>query len=289
MSSGTGQDCPVVPDSSVPSRRESWEETHSKEDHDSLPERSARPAQSKPRRPRKPDKGPPTPKTFEDVKTPVPLGSVRDEASGEIEGEEAPPDSAARPKTRKKRVAARMTDARKRAAEAAEKAKAQVSANAQKRMKAQEAKEQRQKNLKSGGPKGPGVRALEKVWVECMAVLEPELTIAWDAKQRGQAKHLIERYGVQIASDALRYVVENWNKIGPRYFKRPGVPTVGLVLKLHDSLVIEAQKWSQHRETISEWEEWAKENPYSLDPPGDLKARYQKAKNELQALGIGGP
>lgn len=280
LSSGTGgpQDKVVLSgqDKVVLSRRDSLEENHSQEEnHTAGATRSGR------IRARKPPKPPPRPKVFEDTPS---LGSEGEDSSGEDPGEGAA-KPAARPKARR-----RLTKSQKIAEEAAERAKAQVSANTQKRLKAAEVQEQRQKNLASKGPRDPGVRALEQLWYELMERDLPSLTIArWGGKERGQARKLQDKYGVQIALDALRYVVANWNGINERIFKgRASHPTIGMVLKLHETLVIEAQKWSQHEQTISEWEAWTRENPYSLNAPGDLDERYQRAMKELEALGIVG-
>lgn len=267
----TGQPCPVGQDRTVLSRRESWKESHQKEENhvaDDAPRRR--------RRAKKPPPGPPAPKAFRD---PGPLGSDRESAAAGEEEEESATFALDKEKTRPLDV--RMEEARK----AAEPAKAKADKEREKRMKRKLARDAKRLNFEGEAPKG-FTKEFERLWRELLQERLPGYELAaWGSKERGQLKQLVEKYNGKIIADALRYVVENWEAIRSRIFRgRAGHPTIGMILKLHDTLVVESQTWAKNIEVIKEYEAWSKANPHRRAPK-DLKTRYRKAKAEVEAIG----
>jgi hypothetical protein len=289
MSGPSGHGCPEPPDTDDRTPRTQMsgqEETQGRDSAEETQETASLPARTRKARRAKSEKPPPRPKAFSDTE---PLGRIQEDPLDENEEEEGSPfalDGSEKKHAVKTR--SRLEGLEDVVEGAKKKSKAQTEANAKRAKKREQAK----KNLEGGAvppARAKQLKALENLWRDLMEVHQPKLTIAkWGGKERGQAWQLVEKYDGKIVQDALRYVVENWESIRKRFFKGSGgKPTVGLVLRLHDSLVIEAQTWSEHQGTISEWEQWFRDNPHDL-PSSDLRARYERAKKDLQGLGLEG-
>lgn len=157
------------------------------------------------------------------------------------------------------------------------------------------ANEQRAENLKGRSWPHAVTVAAKKAWqvyTDLLRDRDPRFPIVqWKAegngKARGQIYKLVDMYGGETVELAVRYVVENWEKIGARYFKNPGgIPNIGLLVSLHEPLFREAVLWGEHREVLEEWARWYKEHPEE-SAPYDLKDRYAEASKSLAALGFG--
>ena len=173
-----------------------------------------------------------------------------------------------------------------------EQKKVEAEARKAAQMKQADAKRQRIDNLNSDGHGGttkersalPGV---ERLWKSEMEKAFPELAIAqWAAKERGQAKNLITKYDGRSVEAAVKYVVREWKTFNDRVFKGQGrIPTVGIILKLHESVVPVAVQWEKHAEVLEEWEKFYAEHPYD-DPPDELERKYRAAKSDLTRMGL---
>lgn len=173
---------------------------------------------------------------------------------------------------------------------------AKVAAEARKRREAVDrkarAKQQRIMNLSGEGKltnpqKAKAISAVEAVWREEMQRAFPDLPIAvWGAKEGGQASKLITKYsGVAIVA-AVKYVVRSWDAISDKFFQGRGdIPSMGLLLKLHERLVPIATQWVKHASVIEEWDAFFKAHPFG-DPPSDLEDRHREAKKALAKLGL---
>lgn len=162
--------------------------------------------------------------------------------------------------------------------------KAQASQKAKKARSEQQAKhrakEQKQQNLQSQGPQTGKVKALEAIWMASMNEAFPEKKLAkWGGKERGQAKKLLDKYDFPTVQEAVRYLIFNWEDLNDRILKGKGsCPNVGLLLSLHDVIVVEAQGTDEVTRAEKEIELWRRENPMEIDAPVHLTERLEKAK-----------
>ena len=129
---------------------------------------------------------------------------------------------------------------------------------------------------------------IEEMWLAKMRERFPGVTIAaWGGKERGQVKQLLEKYGGVVAKTALDYVVSRWDDIRARFLKgKGGVPSIGFLLRFHDTLVVEAQRRSEWLQVKEEWESWQIQHPSDPYPPEDLEARFQRCKRDVDGLGL---
>ena len=129
---------------------------------------------------------------------------------------------------------------------------------------------------------------IEEMWLGKMRERFPGVTIAaWGGKERGQVKQLLEKYGGVVAKTALDYVVSRWDDIRARFLKgKGGVPSIGFLLRFHDTLVVEAQRRSEWLQVKEEWESWQIQHPSDPYPPADLEARFQRCKRDVDGLGL---
>ena len=131
------------------------------------------------------------------------------------------------------------------------------------------------------------LKRLVVTWRVEMQKRFPDLAIAeWDAKNQGQAGNLITKYDGRSAGAAVKYVVRRWDEFKTQYFKGVGtVPTIGMILNLHETIVPVAVQWEKHADTMEKWEKFYAEHPYD-DPPAELEKKYRAAKASLKALGL---
>jgi hypothetical protein len=133
-----------------------------------------------------------------------------------------------------------------------------------------------------------GSRWLEKIWREEMEAAFPALVIApFAPKEWVQIKKLKEGYSPEILIEAFRYVVRNWSTINQRVFKGKGTyPSIGMILSLHSTLVLEAQQWAKVRSVIEEYNDFWTANPEAYKIPADLQDRFAEAEKVLKSLGL---
>jgi hypothetical protein len=157
----------------------------------------------------------------------------------------------------------------------------------------QKAKARESKLASLGGKPIPVTRkrqleALENKWKELMEARFDGTQIAsWEGKERGQVWNLVEKYTGEIVEDALQYLVERWDEIRTRMLKgRGGVPSVGFLLRFHDVLVVESQRWTVYRDVKKQVDDWYGDDPYKPDPPQELYQRYLALRKEMADLGL---
>lgn len=168
-------------------------------------------------------------------------------------------------------------------------AKAQARSSQQKLEQAQK-NEQRLKNFE-GKPVSESVnktlKHLESYWTNEISKTRQDVTIAkWDVKVRGQARMLIEKYNGDLVAIGLRYLIAKWSLVNERFFRgRATLPTMGILLKFHETLMVEAQQWVKFEKVEKEYKAWLDANPNSMYPPSELQERYKQAQREMGSLG----
>lgn len=174
---------------------------------------------------------------------------------------------------------------------AIEEAKKKAAAAAEAKLRRTRVREEKIKNL--GGSVvplglGKGIQRIENTFREEMSIAMPGLTIAlWDAQQRGQTKKLIEKYGTDLVVDAVKYVVRNWDAVQKHYFRGQGdIPNLGMLLKLHERIVPQAEQWAKHVGALDAYRSWMQKNADDPFPPEDLERAYVQAKQSLEKLGV---
>lgn len=165
---------------------------------------------------------------------------------------------------------------------AVEKAKERAKESNTRRLRRAMEKDQRRQNLEgSATPLSlrKSVSVIQNTWKEEMAAHFPDITFGpWAAKERKLCKDLVEKYSCQLTLTAIRYVIRRWGDIEERYFKRSGgFPSIGFLVRFHDTMFPEAQRWEKVAAIEEEWDRWFRENP-GKRPPSDLRRKYQSLK-----------
>jgi hypothetical protein len=135
---------------------------------------------------------------------------------------------------------------------------------------------------------------LEGIWLKEVRAKFPSVTFtSWAGKERSQTNELVEKYGEEITGLSFLYVVRNWEALSTRMFKgKGGVPSIGMILKLHDSLVVEAQQWTKIRQVQEEVSRWKASNPaqqqgyFGATLPQELVERRRAVEPLAKTLGI---
>jgi hypothetical protein len=124
------------------------------------------------------------------------------------------------------------------------------------------------------------LRRFEEIWCVGMRRAFPDLEIAkWGPAERGKARNLLQKYSGPVVEQALDYLISEWPSINERILKgRGSVPSLGLLLKVHDILVPEAQRWAGNADVLREYEQWFKDHPNDPYPPDELERRYRAAQ-----------
>lgn len=122
---------------------------------------------------------------------------------------------------------------------------------------------------------------LEAVWLEEMKKRYPDVVFpAWEAKERGMMKRLLDKYGDAVTEKLLRYVVRSWDKIQEKFFKgKTSVPSLGFVVRFHDVMALEAQTKGDGESVADierEIDAWQAANP-GESMPSELRQRYREA------------
>jgi len=108
----------------------------------------------------------------------------------------------------------------------------------------------------------------------------------WGPKDKSMCWDLIEKYDGPRIEQALRYLITEWDSINLRLFKKSGgLPTLRVLVKLHDTIVVEAHQYAGYAEVKAEYDKWMKDNPNQFYPPKDVSDRYEKAKKQMASLG----
>ena len=125
----------------------------------------------------------------------------------------------------------------------------------------------------------------ETVWRRTQSVVFPDLILGnWCAKEWGMLKELISRYDEQTVLIGIGYVLKNWNSIRLRFLRdKPGIPTLGFLLRFHESLVPEAMKWSRHENLRQQRVELMKSGG---NLPTEWRTQWTKSCQELKTLGF---
>lgn len=106
----------------------------------------------------------------------------------------------------------------------------------------------------------------------------------WATREWAIVKVLVADYGEDVVEQGIEYLFVKWDRINVRIFKgQSSGPTLWMLQRFHDQLMVEAQRWYPHQETMREWDAWWIEHPEE-QPPLDLEHRYQRAKAQLQGL-----
>ena len=175
-----------------------------------------------------------------------------------------------------------------------EEAKARNRAALETKLKKEREKTQKKANLSSD--KGyreqrAGALRIETIWREEMAAAFPNVPqIAWFKKERGklvarkegkQIADLLEGYGSEdVVEKMVQDFIQQWAHFGPLLTKaKDSIPTVGLLVACHATVVAEGVKFVRRDAVVEEWEAWQAANagnPFA-QPPADLAARYQAA------------
>lgn len=115
--------------------------------------------------------------------------------------------------------------------------------------------ELRRQNLRGKRPSRELLR-LEERWFEGVRQFWPDTEFAaWGPREYGQVRGLLGRYSHDVVELLLEYASWGWRAINARYFKGAGtVPTVGMVVKMHDLISPEAQRWGPYREAHKRYE-----------------------------------
>lgn len=170
-----------------------------------------------------------------------------------------------------------------------DRAKAASKAAATAKLAVQARKDRNAANLAGKAPAGTQKAAMERLegtWRSLMAGILPDVTLArWGGKERGQARQLVDKYSVDIAEGALRYLVLEWGPIRARFLKSSGgVPSLGLLLRCHDVLVVESQRWVAYYDTKLAVDAWWQANPDGVQLPQELDDRWRRLRKEMAGL-----
>lgn len=129
---------------------------------------------------------------------------------------------------------------------------------------------------------------LFRVWKAEFVQAFPEVLQAsrWGQREWGQLKHLVDRYPPDQVEDLLRFTIRNWKAIRQKLFKGVGsaAPTIGFVLRFHDSLAPDAAVWLKHRLVLEEYANFDADP--EVERPTELLEMYLEARKELKALGL---
>lgn len=86
--------------------------------------------------------------------------------------------------------------------------------------------------------------------------------------------------------DGITYVLTNWDRLRERIFKGQGTaPTIGMLLKLHDSLLLESQQYAAAQKIVAGVNAILDKDPYATLPEV-LDAQYKRARSDLKAMGV---
>ena len=153
-------------------------------------------------------------------------------------------------------------------------------------------KEAKQSNFKG---KEPPVRHrkvlgdLASYWHERMVQRFPNVKISpWESrgKEYKQLQQLVEKYDATIVRDGITYVLTNWDRLRERIFKGQGTaPTIGMLLKLHDSLLLESQQYAAAQKIVVGVNAILDKDAYATLPEV-LDAQYKQARSDLKAMGV---
>lgn len=170
-------------------------------------------------------------------------------------------------------------------------AKEKSRASKQKQLEKRQKRDDALRNL-GGTPGGSAAlskaqRGLESVWEERYKANFPDVPFAkWSGKEKGQLKQLTEKYKVGDVETLFRFCLDNWESAIEGFKSKPVAPTVGFLLRLHDSFMPKAVKYQRVVDVYKEWKAWWAANPNEDDPPDDLERRFEACRSEIEELGL---
>ena len=133
---------------------------------------------------------------------------------------------------------------------------------------------------------------LYTIWNVGFAEHLPGVFVAkWGPMERGQLDGLLRNYNEDLVALGLRYLCANWVGIRSRFFKgRGGVPSLGLLVRCHTTLMPEAQLWEKADRAREDLRAWMRDHPDSLTTPSELQKRCDETADIFRSLGaIGAP
>lgn len=135
----------------------------------------------------------------------------------------------------------------------------------------------------------PPVVEMEHLWKEAMKEHFPGVPVArwWTgrgagrkaSKEAGQMRQLLDKYNGDraVVAAGIRYMFRDWTKLRERLKKTPEVPTVGFLLAVHDTIIVEAVRANEHAAVEAELDAWWEENP-GCNPPEEMLARFRATR-----------
>lgn len=165
----------------------------------------------------------------------------------------------------------------------------------EKKRKRAQARELRARNLGGTGKLDYGdpyvrkaINGLQTKWFESLRRNYPDSPAAskWTAANRGKVGELLKLYKRGEVEDMFEYVLDQWSKIREQKKLSPTIPTIGYVLKLHDTFVPEAAKYVKVSSVLREWNAWWDANPHADFPPVELEKRFAAHRKEMEELGL---
>jgi hypothetical protein len=139
--------------------------------------------------------------------------------------------------------------------------------------------EGRRTNLKEGKQRSVPVRALmadlETHWMTALRARYPGVAFApWGVKEKGKIDVLLKGYGETITRQILTYAVDNWDEVVRTRFKgKPTTLSLALVVGMHETLSLEAQRTAGASGIKQRVEAWYAANP-NTPLPEELAQEY---------------
>jgi hypothetical protein len=175
--------------------------------------------------------------------------------------------------------------------EAKERTRATVAKNADKKLSRLRTVEVKRANLSGktrSSDKVKQIKRCEESFLEALRGKWPTITFgAWSVKEFALCETLIGRYSPELVEQSLVYMVDQWDSIRDRVLRgRAGFPSLALLNGISSSIFPEAQRFNEVVEIKREYDAWYDEHPEDMaGPPVELRAKYERVKKELAALG----
>lgn len=175
--------------------------------------------------------------------------------------------------------------------EAKERTRATVAKNADKKLSRLRTVEVKRSNLSGktrSSDKVKQIKRCEERFLEVLRAKWPTITFgAWSVKEFALCETLIGRYSPELVEQSLVYMVDQWDSIRDRVLRgRAGFPSLALLNGISSSIFPEAQRFNEVVEIKREYDAWYDEHPEDMaGPPAELRAKYERVKKELAALG----
>lgn len=132
------------------------------------------------------------------------------------------------------------------------------------------------------------IKHCEEIFLTALREKWPTITFgAWSVKEFALCETLIGRYSPELVEQSLVYMVDQWDSIRDRVLRgRAGFPSLALLNGISSSIFPEAQRYTEVVDIKREYDAWYDEHPEDMaGPPPELRAKYERVKKELAALG----